>query len=183
MKKVLAIILVIVLVLGGYYLYKSTRVKVKVISNIEEYDYKLHNNDTKVYKDTFKELKEVLENNYNETLYADLVSKLFVIDFYTLSNKKGNTDIGGKEFIYPEYVDEFTSEARKTIYKFVGSSKENPTVKSVSIKESVKEEYENDANSYLVTVKVSYEKDLDYPEEVILRLVHSDKKLYIIEIK
>lgn len=181
MKKVLAIILVIVLVLGGYYLYRST--KVKEILNIKEYGYKLHSNDTKVYKDTFKELKEILENNYDETRYADLVSKLFVIDFYTLSNKKGNTDIGGIEFIYPEYVDEFTSEARKTIYKFVGSSKENPTVKSVSIKEATKEEYENDANSYLVTVKVSYEKDLDYPEEVILRLVHSDKKLYIIEIK
>ena len=181
MKKVLAIILVIVLILGGYYLYKHP--KVKQILTIEEYNYTLHSNDTKLYKDTFKELKELLENNYNETRYADLVSKLFIIDFYTLSNKKGNTDIGGIDFIYPEYVDEFTSEARKTIYKFVGSSKEIPTVKSVNIKESIKEECEQDPNSYLVTAVVKYEKDLDYPEEVILRLVHLDKKLYIIEIK
>ena len=181
MKKFLAIILVIVLVLGGYYLYRLT--KVREILKINDYNYTLQSNDTKVYKDTFKELKEVLENNYDEIRYADLVSELFVIDFYTLSNKKGNTDIGGTEFIYPEYVDEFTSDARKTIYKFVGSSKENPTVKSVNIKEAIKEECEQDPNSFLVTVKVAYEKDLDYPEEVILRLVHLDKKLYIIEIK
>ena len=181
MKKFLAILLVIVLILGGYYLYSRT--KVKEILKIKEYNYSLHSNDTKVYKDTFKELKDVLENNYDEKRYADLISKLFVIDFYTLSNKKGNTDIGGIDFIYPEYVDEFTSEARKTIYKFVGSSKEIPIVKNVSIKEAINEEHEKDANSYLVTVKVSYEKDLDYPEEVTLRLVHSDKKLYIIEIK
>ena len=167
MKKVIAIILVIVLILGGYYLYSLT--KVKEILSIKEYNYTLHSNDTKLYKDTFKELKEVLENNYNETLYADLVSKLFVIDFYTLSNKKGNTDIGGIDFIYPEYVDEFTSDARKTIYKFVGSSKEIPTVKRVSVKESIQEECELDPNSYLVTVNVAY--------------VHKDKKLYIIEIK
>ena len=181
MKKVLAIIIVIVLLVGGYYLYSLT--KVKEISKIKEYNYTLYSDDTKIYKETFKELKDVLENNYNEIRYADLISELFVIDFYTLSNKKGNTDIGGLEFIYPEYVDEFTSVARKTVYKFVGSSKEIPIVKRVSIKEAIKEEYENDPNSYLVTVKVSYEKDLDYPEEVILRLVHSDKKLYIIEIK
>jgi hypothetical protein len=185
-KKVILIIILIIIIIGGWFYYSSNKEKVKIITRIKEYDYALKSNCSEEYKDTFMDLKEVLEENYDEEKYANLISKLFVLDFYDLKSKKSNVDIGGTDFIYPDIKDEFSNNARKTIYKFVGSSKKLPSVKDVKVNESVNEAYEgivNDDNSYLITLEVKYEKDLKYPSNVVLRLVHKDKKLYIIEIK
>ena len=40
-----------------------------------------------------------------------------------------------------------------------------------------------DNNSYQIKIKVEYQKDLKYPTEIELKLIHKDKKLYIIEVK
>ena len=40
-----------------------------------------------------------------------------------------------------------------------------------------------DGLGYIVTVTITYEKDLGFPSEVTLYLIHQEKKLYIVEIK
>ena len=40
-----------------------------------------------------------------------------------------------------------------------------------------------DNNSYQIKMNVEYQKDLKYPTEIELKLIHKDKKLYIIEVK
>ena len=59
-----------------------------IISNISNYGYSLDDRDTKYMKETFKELENILNaDDIDEEAYAEGVAKLFVIDFYTLSNK------------------------------------------------------------------------------------------------
>ena len=178
MKKIVFIILIIAAIFGIYYYFNNGEDKIVEIDKIEAYDYHLYKDSSKLYKSYFNELKEVLENNYNEEEYAKVVSKLFVADFYDLKNKKSNTDIGGIAFIHPDTVEDFKKSARKTIYKFVGSSKELPEVSGVTVGDVTLEE-----GTYTVKVEISYKKDLDYPKNAELRLVLLDKKLYIIEIK
>ena len=179
MKKIIGIIIILLIGFGVYYYLNRDSSKSMEIDRIASYDYVLYQDDSKLYKTYFAELKELLENNYNEEEYAKGVSKLFVADFYDLNDKKSNTDIGGLTFVHPDGLDNFKKSARTTIYKFVGSSKELPTVKEVKATDVTLEE----DKSYTVKVEVSYEKDLGYPENVEIRLVLLDKKLYIIEIK
>ena len=115
MKKILIFIIILLLIIGGWYYYSKTKDKVKIITRIQEYDYALKSDCSDVYKDTFMDLKDVLEENYDEEKYAGLISKLFVLDFYNLKSKKSNTDIGGIDFIYPDIKNEFSNNARKTI--------------------------------------------------------------------
>lgn len=179
MKKIVVILLIIAAVVG-FYLYKNNDSKENtVVDTIDSYNYVLYKGSTNLYKIYFDELKDILENNYNEEEYAKTISKLFVADFYDLKNKKSNTDIGGLDFIHPDTVSDFKKSARNTIYKFVGSSKELPEVKEVSVEDITL----NDDKSYSVKLEVSYSKDLEYPKNVELRLVLFNEKLYIIEIK
>ena len=40
-----------------------------------------------------------------------------------------------------------------------------------------------DQNGYTMTVSLTYEKSMGYPTEVSLKLIHVDKKIYIVEVK
>ena len=179
MKKIIVIILIVLAICGIYYYFEKNKNNSKEIDRIESYDYVLYGDDSNLYKSYFNELKEMLENNYNEEEYAKMVSKLFVADFYDLKNKKSNTDIGGTSFMHPNALEGFKKSARNTIYKFVGSSKELPSVKEVSVADSSLDE----DKTYTVILNVTYDQDLDYPKNVQLKLVLLEKKLYIIEIK
>ena len=39
--------------------------------------------------------------------YAEAISKLFVIDFFTLDNKSSKNDVGGVQFVYTSYKADF----------------------------------------------------------------------------
>ena len=56
--------------------------------------------------------------NFTLSLTA-LISKLFVIDFYSLNSALNKNDIGGKEFVYRNYQEDFSKLAKETIYKYV----------------------------------------------------------------
>ena len=40
-----------------------------------------------------------------------------------------------------------------------------------------------DQNGYSVALSITYEKEMGYPKDVSLTLVHVEKKLYIVEVK
>lgn len=170
--------------------------EVKVEDNIKtkEFDYTLYDNKSDLYKEYFQELKDELTKDIvNEDEYAKIISKLFITDFYSLDDKKTSTDIGGLDFIYDEMKENFILKAKDTIYKNVksnvyGDRKQTlPNVKSVEITSATKKQVSigsaRDPLGYNVVAKVTYEKDLDYPKQITLTIVHKDKKLYIVEVK
>ena len=191
-------ILLIILVLVIYFkFFKKEQKEIKenkVVDTIKNYDYHLKEEDSKLTSTLFNELDKVLsDEEINEEEYAKLISQLFVIDFYTLNNKLSNTDIGGIQYIHPDIKDNFIIKAENTVYKYLKSNiygnrtQELPIITNTIIEDIKVTDYTSktykDNNSYQIKIKVEYQKDLKYPTEIELKLIHKDKKLYIIEVK
>jgi hypothetical protein len=194
-KRVLTIILLVGVLLGlFYYKNRNTLQVVTVLEEIDSYNYQLESNATRIYKKYYKELEEELKDNkIDEKNYASLIAELFVIDYYTLSNKVTNQNIGGVQFIHSNLKDSFISSASSTIYKYVKSNlygnrrQKLPEVNDVEI-ESIQEiKYSNgdyqDNSGYQVVVKVGYVNDYNYPTSVTLTIIHEENKLVIVEVK
>ena len=193
--KVLAVILVLGFV--TFLFFYNSRVKLQVVTTVAEidnYQYKMESNTTRIYKKYFKELEQELEDNkIDEENYASLVSKLFVIDYYTLNNKITNKNIGGVQFIHSNLRSSFIEKASNTLYKYIksnlyGNRKQKlPEVNDVEIKSIKQISYKNnnyqDNSGYQVEVNINYVTDYDYPKEVTLTLIHEENKLVIVEIK
>lgn len=198
-KKPIIIILFLLLIVIASCLFvllskddnkKETKEKVvKTVESIKEYDYELKENETKYYKSLFKELKKVLdEENVDEEKYAELISQLFVADFYNLDNKVSKSDIGGTQFVYKDYQDDFENFAKDSMYKHVesnvyGERKQNlPVVNKVFVtlsKTTFKYGDKTDENAYLASFEIEYKENLDYQTKGKLTLIHGDKKLEI----
>lgn len=200
-KKVVVLIVLIIIALfsiTGLILYNTFFSKsdnsVKVVDEIPGYGYTLQDDQPKIYKELFKELAEVLsKDSVDEDEYAKLISQMAVIDFYNLDNKVSKNDVGGVQFIRAKNIDNFVLEASETVYKYIehdiyGNRNQTlPEVTSSSVKDIKQEAYSykdiKDDKAYTVTVNIEYKKDLDYPTEVIVKLLHNDKKLEIYEMK
>ena len=189
-------LLLFAILLIGFFSYQNFFKKnvIQVVSEIDDYSYFLENNETKIYKKYYKELeKELGDKKVNEENYAKLITTLFLIDFYTLSNKVTNQDIGGIQFLYDDIQDNFKLKATDTLYKYVKSdiygnrSQELPTVKDVEIENVETKEYsyldKKDKNAFIINAKIIYKKDLGYDKEKTLIVIHDDIKLSIVEIK
>lgn len=195
----LTFVILILIVLLIFYIFGTLRKKKEVIESkkideITQYGYYLHEDDSELYRAYFAQLKDILnkeEINYNE--YAKVLSSLFVIDFYTLDNKVTNMDIGGTQYLHSSIKDNFILKASDTIYKNVKSniygdrSQELSIVGELVIKsiDNISFEYNEikDNNAYDIVVTVKYEKDLGYPNEVRLTIIHENNKLAIVEVK
>lgn len=193
-NRVLALILIIGVLFGLFFFKSKQELQiVTVVSEISDYNYKLESNVTRIYKKYFKELEEELKDEKtDEENYASLISRLFIIDFYTLNNKVTNKNIGGVQFIHTNLKNKFITESSNTVYKYIrnnlyGNRKQKlPEVNDVKII-SIKEiKYENnsykDERGYEVVVDVGYVKDYDYPKKVKLIIIHEERKLSIVEI-
>lgn len=97
-------------------------------------------------------------------------------------------------FIKEEYKSNFILEASETVYKYIELNVYNdrtqvlPIVKSVDIKSINTTTYKykdvSDSKAYKAVVTVTYEKDLGYPKEVTVVMVHNKdnaKKLEVIK--
>lgn len=168
--------------------------EIKVVEEVKGYGYILNENDPKYYKALFKKLKSTLEKeDIDEEEYAKLESKMFLTDFFSLSNAINKNDIGGVQFVYSDYEESFTKEAKDTVYKYVenniyGNRRQDlPTVTNVDVTDIKKESYKSktisDDNAYYVNLKITYDKDLDYQTVATLTLVHHDDKLEIVNMK
>lgn len=158
---------------------------VEKIDQMENYDYYLDENATDYYKQLYNELKEVLNSEeLSEEEYAKVISKLFVTDLFTLDNKITSSDIGGLQFVYTDFKEDFINIAKTTLYSNVKSNiygdrqQELPIVSNVqvkSIENSLFTYQNNDYNSYNILLNITYQKDLDYPTEYSLILIKNDK--------
>lgn len=167
--------------------------EVKTLMTIDGYGYTLNENDSEYFKSLFEELKKCLESdNVDEEEYASLLSKLFVTDFYSLKYAISKSDVGGVQFIYTDSQSSFTKKAKDTIYAYVKSNvygkrnQELPNVKEVEVTNIEQDEYKGDKlkddKAYIVDLKLTYDEDLDYPDEVKLILAHVNEKLEIVKI-
>lgn len=197
-KKILILLFVLILIIfvSVFGIKKLTTKKevvtkeVEVIDSINNFDYHLNDNETKYYNELFTSLKELLNNEgYDEKEYAILVSKLFLADFYDLDSKVMKSDVGGIQFVYSNYRNDFTLGAVDSIYKFVESNvygdrkQKLPVVKNVELVNVSNDSFEYldevDENAYYLDMKIDYEKDLGYPTLVSLVLIHNGDKLEI----
>ena len=196
MKKFILIILFMILIysVGGIYyieyVYKDNNEPVvKNLAEIEGYPYSLKCNASKLYIDEFNILKDNLENNYNEEEYIKSISKLYIIDLYSLKNKLNKYDIN-VDFIYPDIVSNYRLNIENTLYKYLENNsdgnrnQELPVVSNVIIDEILDEKYSlNKENVPCKKVKVTieYENDLGYDKSGTITLVKQDKYYYIVE--
>ena len=214
-KKILIMLIILVtfLIIGVLvykFYFKTDKNEVKVIKTIAKYGYTLDENETKLYKEEFEKLDKILSSediNYED--YAKEVSKLFIIDFYTLSNKLSKNDIGGTQFIKEDMRDNFIDQARSTFYKYVEvkSDKRTQKLPEVSVINDIKIEntkfaikdktttttktpkvnrYKKSSNetivdAYKVTISWSYKEDLGYETEAKMILIKDNNKLCIVE--
>lgn len=204
-KKIFIIILIVSLLIillasGAYFTYKTINKNKSAISGstvvdkIDKYGYTLEEDAPKVYKDLFKQLQDVLnkdEVDYEE--YAKIVAQMMVVDFYNLDNKVSKNDIGGVQFIYEDYKENFVLEASETVYKYIEHNLYNdreqqlPVVDSSYVDSIKTEKYEykkiKDDEAYTVVVKLTYKKDMGYPESVTVKLLHNNDKLEVYYMK
>ena len=195
-RGVIVIFIIVGIILFGYLGYRvkndffkgSER---KKLDSIELYGYTLSKNDTEIYKTYFKELSKVLnEKTIDYTEYAKLISKLFVIDLYTLDNKLASTDIGGLEFLHKYLKDNFKENMGSTLYNFVESNidgkrtQELPIVKDVNVSDVFETKYtynNTEYDAYIVSTDITYEKDLGYPKSMKLTIIKDNNILYIVK--
>ena len=188
MKKILRIIILIFIVIIAIYSFIFVLPKRNNHNFKEEdkvMDYVLYDRDTDIYKDIFSKLKEELsKESIDYEKYAEYISELFIIDLYTLENKNNKNDVGGKMYVYDSIKDNFILNASDTLYKYIGLSKELPKVSSIELLNITKKEYnigDKTYDSYVVSLKWDYEKDLGYDKEGSVIVIRDDKKLYVVE--
>ena len=202
-KKLLLLLIVVAIIIGGFIGYqkffkKDNAKKVKIVDSIknDNVDYVVNENDTKLFKKTFEELKKVLNaKEVDNKKYAETISKLFVIDFFTLSNKTSKNDVGGVQFIFDGYKTTFVEYARDGIYKQVLASDAGqinnslPTVKSVKVN-SVEEvspagmfatPFAEDAVGYEVRLSWTYENDDSFQSEAVIVVAPDGEKLSLVK--
>ncbi len=196
--SILAVLLIgisCVLTVGIFKDLKGTK-EAKVVANIEKYDYQLTERNTKYYKSLFNQLKELLnEESVDEEEYAKLVSQLFVTDFYDLESKLDKTDVGGVQYVWEDYRETFKNFATDNtgIYYYLennvdGKRKQSlPTVTEVTVDSISPIQYSkgkvSDDKAYEVKVTITYKKNLGYPQQCVLKLIHNGDKLEVAEMK
>lgn len=164
--------------------------EVEIIDKIDGYNYELNENDSDYFNDLFVKLKDILEKEeLNEKEYASLVGQLFITDFYSLDCSLNKNDIGGIQFVYADYQNDFISKAKTSVYNYVENNiygdREQilPRVKEVVVDSVDVETYTfgdiTDNDAYVVKLSITYEEDLSYPSSVTLVLIHSNEKLEV----
>lgn len=164
--------------------------KVEKIDEMDEYDYYLEENATDYYKELYNKLKDVLnKEKVNNEEYAKLVAQLFVTDLFTLDNKITSNNVGGLQFIYPSFKDDFINIAKTSMYSTVESNiyndrtQELPIVTNTKvndIKSSTFTYGEKEYDSYEISVTIEYKKDLEYPKKYNLILINNDKYIQVV---
>lgn len=195
--KILIILIIIALIGGAIWVLlkpsssKKKINKIEVTDKIEGYGYTLNENATSYQKKLFAELKSILESSsVDDEEYAKTMSKLFLAEFYNLDNRVTKSDVGGVQFVYESYQNDFAKAAAAGMYYYIesdiyGKRKQDlPIVSSVDVAsiKSTPVTYQSkiDDKGYIVNLTITYQKDLGYQEDVSLTLIHTDKKLEIV---
>ena len=189
-SALMIIILTILISIGLYFLLfsKSTGgLLVRSKDKTVKFDYTLDKDNTNLMKENFKELKDILANdNINYEDYAKTLAKLFIIDLYTIDNKKSMYDVGSLEYVYDK--ENFKTRCQNTLYKGLNDkstrkNNEYPIVESINIDSFENGEFtynDNKYESYEITLSWDYKKDLGYDKKGKVTIIKIEDKLYVV---
>ena len=190
---IIVLIIVIIAAIVAFKFLKGSEPAepVKVVDSIDNFDYTLDDRDTELMKNTYNELKTVLSSDeIDYEKYAEILSKLFVIDLFTMDNKVNRYDVGSTEYVYPDSVDNFKTNVEDTIYKSMennsdGKRKQDlPEVSSIdntSVETSTFTMGEEEHDSFVVNINWSYVSNLGYDDNATITLIELNEKLYVVE--
>ena len=190
---IIVLIIVIIAAIVAFKFLKGSEPAepVKVVDRIDNFDYTLDDRDTELMKNTYNELKTVLSSDeIDYEKYAEILSKLFVIDLFTMDNKVNRYDVGSTEYVYPDSVDNFKTNVEDTIYKSMENNSDGkrrqdlPEVSSIdntSVETSTFTIGEEEHESFVVNINWSYESDLGYDDNATITLIELNEKLYVVE--
>lgn len=186
-RIILFIIFLIICSILYFVLFRTIKeiVKPKYLDEIKEYGYTLDKRDSELMKTTFASLKEELaKEKVDEEMYAKYISELFIIDLYTINNKNTKSDVGGVDYIYTDYKENYKKNVQDTLYYAIGSISKSkfPEVSNVevnSIEETTFTYNEITYNGYNVSLSWDYVEDFGYDNEGVVTIIKSKDKLYI----
>jgi hypothetical protein len=167
-------------------------VKNEVIE-LDNYNYFIHGNATKYEKKLSEELKKIL--SVDEVVYEDyasVITKLFLSDLFTLSNKNSSSDITSSQYVYTDYQDMYKLIVKDSIYSNIeinlGEERDQslPTVTNVDISSVNRNVFslnkvKIDEQAFYIRANISYEKDLGYPNVYEVVIVKNDNLLQIVK--
>lgn len=198
-KRIIIIAVILIIAGSSFIAYESLNKKetkkATVVNEIKEYGYTLKSNKSEKYKEMFQELKNILsKDEVDEKAYVEQISKMFILDFYSLDDKLANTDVGGVDFLHQDAKTNFLEKSEDTIYKYVENNiygnrnQDLPEVDNITIDNIDTVEYtigtdNTDQEAYQVEIEWTYKKDMDYQNKATLTFVHEGKKLSLVEVK
>ncbi|MDE6284356.1 MAG: hypothetical protein K2M17_01245 [Bacilli bacterium] len=191
---VIVLFLIVIVGLGiffsmKFFSKKETEVP-KVVDSIESYGYTLEDRDTDLMKTTYKELKDILnEKEINKEEYAKTITKLFIIDLFTMENKRNKYDVGGVEYIYIDHQENYKINVQDTLYKTLQSNndgkrkQELPEVKDITVGNVVTDDFaigdSGTFSAYVLDVTWNYVRDLGYDNKATVTCIEKDGKIYV----
>ena len=186
-KFIIAFIVVLILVCGllGWKLLsrdsgRKQAYEIKELDNLKEFGYTLTDSDSDLFKTEFKELKSIVNaDEIDEEKYTTQVAKMFVIDLYTMSTKVNKYDIGGIEYFYFDKKDMYEQKVMDTLYSALQDNtygdrkQELPEVSGVEVLSNIEGKFKigtKESKSRIITLNISYVKDLGYDKEATITL-------------
>lgn len=129
---------VIAIGIFGFITYKEAKNLINLVQGsnevsdayrIDSKEYILRDNATEYQQELFTELKNAIEvDNADDQTIVSLVCKNYIADFYTWTNKQGQFDVGGLQYVYGKELKDGThfrenvySKARDTFYKYISN--------------------------------------------------------------
>ena len=159
---------------------------------IEGYGYILKPTRNDRYKEMFHQLERILnEQEIDEKAYLTQISKMFIMDLYTLNDKTSSDDIGGMDFVHSNVRDKMEEILKNSVYYYLDDENyddsELPEVTDVFIERIENIEYNynadlTDSSAYQVDVSIVYKEDLGYPTFANLIFIHEGNKLSLVEV-
>ena len=200
--KIIIIILVLLIVIGcgGFITWKYINSKnndktvqtVKILDNINDYDYSLSDKDSNYFKSEYEKLKEILNANpIDPEAYATQVAKMFTIDLYSMSTKINKYDVGGIEYFNQNKKSMYEQKVIDTLYytllddTYGDRKQELPEVSDVEVVSTENTTYklgDTKVDGYLIKLKIKYIKDLGYDKEAsVVVCAEGSKKMSVVD--
>lgn len=193
----IVIVVLIIAILGAYvysrFYYKPHKKSgfSVVVDKIDKFSYTLDKRDSKLMRDKFKELKEVLdEDDINYEKYSKLLAMLYIIDLYNIDNKVNKYDVPCLEYIYKNEQDKFKLMIKENFYsKLIDNSDEErkqelPVVTDINVVDYKEDKVmlgNEDKDGYVVTLEWTYEKDLGFDKKAEVTLAKDNGKLFVVK--
>lgn len=192
LKGIVSIIFLFIIAGGVLYIYGYlSRPKDEVVNVVQEkdsiskYGYSINDNVTIYYEEEFNKLKSLED----EEEIASQVAKLFVIDLYSMDYKINKYEVTSSQYFYSTKREMHRQKVIDTLYNtmidnsYDDRKQELPSVTNVDIIETKKDTYslgDEEVESYVVKLSISYAKDLGYDKSALVTLVKDGENMSVV---